>query len=39
MTGCHVDPILRSVEPGETWSWCVVDEVGFVLQGRSNVSG
>jgi uncharacterized UBP type Zn finger protein len=24
-------PILRSVEPGETWSWCVVDEVGFVL--------
>ena len=24
-------PILRSVEPGEDWSWCVVDEVAFVL--------
>jgi Zn-finger in ubiquitin-hydrolases and other protein len=24
-------PILRSVEPGEKWSWCVVDEVAFVL--------
>jgi ubiquitin-hydrolase Zn-finger-containing protein len=24
-------PVLRSVEPGETWSWCVVDEVGFDL--------
>lgn len=20
-------PILRSLEPGETWMWCVVDEV------------
>jgi hypothetical protein len=24
-------PILRSVEPGENWSWCVVDQVGFVV--------
>jgi len=24
-------PILRSVEPGENWSWCVVDEVGFIV--------
>ena len=24
-------PILRSVEPGEEWSWCVLDEVAFVL--------
>ena len=24
-------PVLRSVEPGEEWSWCVVDEVAFVL--------
>ncbi len=24
-------PILRSVEPGENWSWCVVDEVAFVV--------
>jgi len=27
-------PILRSVEPGEDWSWCVVDEVAFVLRAR-----
>lgn len=27
-------PILRSVEPGERWSWCVVDEVGFTLRNR-----
>jgi hypothetical protein len=26
-------PILRSVEPGENWSWCVIDEVAFVLPG------
>lgn len=26
-------PILRSVEPGEDWSWCVIDEVAFVLPG------
>jgi hypothetical protein len=25
-------PVLRSVEPGEDWSWCVVDQVGFVLK-------
>ena len=24
-------PIARSVEPGEDWSWCFVDEVMFVL--------
>ena len=24
-------PILRSAEPGEDWSWCVVDEVAFVV--------
>lgn len=22
-------PIVRSFEPGETWIWCYVDEVGF----------
>jgi hypothetical protein len=27
-------PILRSVEPGEDWSWCVIDEVAFVLKPR-----
>ena len=26
-------PILRSVEPGENWSWCVIDDVAFVLPG------
>src|SRR3712207_2317413 len=24
-------PILRSVEPGEEWSWCTTDEVAFVF--------
>ena len=24
-------PIVRSAEPGEDWSWCFVDEVGFVI--------
>jgi len=23
-------PFVRSVEPGEDWSWCSVDQVGFV---------
>ena len=23
-------PILRSVEPGENWSWCMIDELAFV---------
>ena len=27
-------PIMRSVEPGEEWSWCVIDEVAFVVRGR-----
>ncbi|MGD0677419.1 MAG: UBP-type zinc finger domain-containing protein [Polyangiaceae bacterium] len=22
-------PIMRSLEPGETWGWCFVDEEGF----------
>jgi hypothetical protein len=25
-------PVLRSAEPGEDWSWCVVDEVAFVVR-------
>jgi uncharacterized UBP type Zn finger protein len=24
-------PLLRSVEPGENWSWCAIDEVAFVV--------
>ena len=27
-------PVLRSVEPGEDWSWCAIDEVAFVLDAR-----
>ena len=27
-------PAARSVEPGEEWSWCYVDEVGFALDTR-----
>ena len=26
-------PIIRSVEPGEDWSWCYLDEVAFVIDG------
>ena len=25
-------PIMRSVEPGEEWSWCYADEIAFVLE-------
>ena len=34
-THAHAEghPILRSVEPGEEWSWCVIDEVAFVRPG------
>ena len=34
-TGHHQStghPIIRSVEPGEDWSWCYVDEVMFRLR-------
>jgi hypothetical protein len=24
-------PVLRSIEPGERWSWCTIDEVAFEL--------
>ena len=24
-------PVLHSAEPGEDWSWCVIDEVAFVV--------
>jgi uncharacterized UBP type Zn finger protein len=26
-------PIIRSIEPGENWLWCYVDEVMFELAG------
>ncbi|MES1247340.1 MAG: UBP-type zinc finger domain-containing protein [Actinomycetota bacterium] len=25
--------IMRSIEPGEDWSWCYVDEIAFVIGG------
>jgi hypothetical protein len=25
-------PIMTSLEPGEDWSWCFVDEVSFVIE-------
>src|SRR5919107_1821621 len=25
-------PILRSAEPDEEWSWCVIDEVAFIVR-------
>ncbi|HXG77563.1 MAG TPA: UBP-type zinc finger domain-containing protein [Gaiellaceae bacterium] len=24
-------PVMRSAEPDETWSWCVLDEIAFVV--------
>jgi uncharacterized UBP type Zn finger protein len=24
-------PVIRSLEPGEDWSWCFVDDVAFVI--------
>jgi hypothetical protein len=36
-------PIVRSAQPGEYWSWCFLDEVGFVVEpggaAASNVRG
>ena len=26
-------PIIRSLEPGEVWSWCYLDEIAFVVEG------
>jgi len=30
-------PILRSIEPGEDWFWCVIDEVAFRVAGATAV--
>jgi hypothetical protein len=27
-------PIITSMQPGEDWSWCFVDEVGFIVPDR-----
>ena len=26
-------PVIRSLEPGESWLWCYVDEVAFTISG------
>ena len=26
-------PIIRSLEPGEEWSWCYVDQVAMLIEG------
>ena len=26
-------PLIRSLEPGEDWSWCFIDQVGMVIDG------
>jgi ubiquitin-hydrolase Zn-finger-containing protein len=31
-------PIIRSLEPGEEWSWCYVDEVAFIVDGVSGTT-
>jgi len=30
-------PVLRSIEPGEDWFWCVVDDLAFRVAGASAV--
>ena len=33
-------PLIRSLEPGEEWSWCFVDEIGIILDrptGRTRI--
>ena len=26
-------PLIRSIEPGEQWSWCYVDQIGLEIEG------
>ena len=26
-------PIIRSLEPGEDWNWCYIDDVAFLVDG------
>ncbi len=26
-------PLIRSLEPGEEWSWCYIDDVAMVIEG------
>jgi hypothetical protein len=25
-------PIVTTLEPGENWSWCFIDDIGFVIE-------
>lgn len=27
-------PVMRSLEPGDDWYWCYVDEIAFTILGR-----
>ncbi len=29
--GSSGHPLIRSLEPGEEWSWCYIDEVGMLI--------
>ena len=31
-------PIIRSIEPGEDWSWCFVDQIAMRLDGIEGVT-
>jgi uncharacterized UBP type Zn finger protein len=31
-------PLIRSLEPGEDWSWCYADEVGLLLREVTGVT-
>ena len=26
-------PLIRSLEPGEEWSWCYIDDLGLLIEG------
>lgn len=35
-------PIIRSLEPGEDWSWCFIDEIGLSIpevRGETRIPG
>ena len=36
----HEHPVMRSLQPGEDWSWCFVDQVAMVIpeiQGQTRI--
>ena len=36
--GVTSHPLIRSLEPGEDWNWCFVDEVAFLVGGVSGTT-